>query len=39
MYNFNSKRTALNDNGTFTMKQTCRYAQGATGPNFGLKSC
>jgi hypothetical protein len=28
-----------NDNGTFTMKQTCRYAQGTTRPNFGLKSC
>jgi hypothetical protein len=27
------------DSGTFTMKQTCHYAQGVSGSNFALKSC
>jgi hypothetical protein len=33
------ERGCANDNGTFTMKQTCLYPRGATVPNFALKSC
>ena len=33
------ERSCANDTGTFTMRQTCHYAQEATGPNSALKSC
>jgi hypothetical protein len=48
MHNFSSKRTALmlafavsaaTGCGGGGAGQTSRYAQRATGPNFGLKSC